>query len=348
LTFCPAAQQNLHDFRLEEVEAMTSRVALCAGAFVLALGQISLTRADNFSYSTIDFPGASATLVGGINSAGEIVGGYQLPDMSRHGFLDVGGTFTTIDDPNAASGSEATGINNVGQITGAYDLNPPEAGHVLEGAHSFLYNQASMTFSPIDFPDTGITNTTAAKINDSGDVVGVFRLGGPGIGFLLSRGIYTAVNFPGGVGTHANGINNAGNIVGQYKDITSGPHHGFLDNGGTFTTIDFPGATDTFASDINSSGDIVGFYKLGGTVFGFLDKGGSLSTIAFPGSTGTEVYGINDQGDLVGGYADQGGMVHGFEAAPVPEPREFVLLLIAFAPAVAWRRRLLTVTLGLN
>jgi uncharacterized membrane protein len=251
--------------------------------------------------------------------------------------LDIGGTFTTIDDPNATSGSEATGINNFGQIVGAYDLNPPEAGHVLEGAHSFLYNQAMMTFSSIDFPASGVTSTTAIKINDSGDVAGVYRLGGPGNGFLLGGGTYSTVNFPGGVGTHANGINNAGNIVGQYKDTSGGPHHGFLDGGGSFTTIDVAGASDTFASAINTSGDIVGAYAISGSVFGFLDKGGNFSTIAFPGATGTEVYGINDHDDIVGVYKDQNGVLHGFEAVPVPEPSAFVLLVAALVATIAWQ-----------
>ncbi len=184
-----------------------------------------------------------------------------------------------------------------------------------------------------------MTSTTAEKINNSGNIVGVYRTGGPGIGFLDVGGVFTDVNFPGGVGTHANGINNAGEIVGQYKDTLNGPHHGFLDNGGTFSTIDFPGSTKTIASAINSFGSIVGFYDLNGR-FGFLDKGGVFSTIAFPGAVGTEVYGINDQGDLVGAYQDQSGVIHGFEAAPVPEPDTFALFGVGFIIAALMSRRL--------
>jgi uncharacterized membrane protein len=261
-----------------------------------------------------------------------------LPDQSRHGFLDVSGTFTTIDNPNATSGSENVGINDSGQIVGAYDLNTPEAGHVFEGAHGFVDNAG--TFTTIDDPTAGVTSSTPIKINNSGNIVGVYRTGGPGIGFLDVGGVFTDVNFPGGTGTHANGINNAGNIVGQYKATTNGPHHGFLDTAGTFTTIDFPGSTNTIASAINSFGNIVGFYDLNGR-FGFLDKGGVFSTIAFPGAAGTEVYGINDQGDVVGAYQDQSGVIHGFEALPVPEPGTSVLLGAGFVAAavVRWHRR---------
>ena len=302
------------------------------------LGSARLALADDFTYTTIDFPGATATAIGGINNSGQIVGGYELPDTTRHGFLDVGGSFTTIDNPNATSGSEATGINNVGQIVGAYNLNTPEQGHIFEGAHSFLFNQGTMTFSPIDDPTAGVTSTTAIKINDSGEVVGLYRTNGAGIGFLDVGGVFTDINFPGGVGTHANGINNAGEIVGQYK--ANGLHHGFLDNAGTFTTIDVAGASETVATGINSSGDIVGLFAMNGSVLSFLRKGGSFSTIAFPGATDTEVYGINDQGDLVGAYTDQSGALHGFEAAPVPEPGTFALIGAALVTATAmWRCR---------
>ena len=306
--------------------AMKYRILFhCTLALILSCASLAL--ADTYSYTTIDFPGASQTVIAGINNSGQVVGGYQLADQSRHGFLDVGGVFTTIDDPNATSGSEATGINNLGQIVGAYNLNTPEAGHIFEGAHGFLYNQGTMTFSPIDDPTTGVTNTTPTKINDSGDIVGVFRVnGGSGNGFLESGGSYSTVNFPGQNGTHDNGINNAGEIVGQYKD-SMGLRHGFLDNGGTFTTIDFPGSTETILSAINNFGVIIGNYKtVQNAILGFVDNAGNFTTIAVPGATTTEVYGINDQGDIVGTYEDQAGVFHGFEAEPVPEPGTLLLL----------------------
>ena len=291
---------------------------LAAAFFVVLLGAAALSLASNYTYTTIDFPGAIDSAVGDINNLGQMVGGYQLPDGSRHGFLLSGGVFSTIDDPNATFGSENHGINSFGRIVGPYNLNSLEGNHAFEGVHGFLYNGG--TFSPIDFPGSNVSNTTPYKINDSGTIVGVYRImGGPGNGFLLSGGTYTTINFPGGVGTHLNGINNAGDIVGQYKDALGGPHHGFLDSGGTFTTIDFPGATDTIATGIDNSGNIVGGYKTS-TVpeLGFLRlAGGNFSTIAFPGAFATFATGINDQGSIVGLYQDQSEQFHGFLATPV-------------------------------
>jgi probable HAF family extracellular repeat protein len=52
---------------------------------------------------------------------------------------------------------------------------------------------------------------------------------------------YTTLDDPfanGGIGTHAVGINNAGQIVGEYSDGSG--IHGFLFSGGTYTTLNDP------------------------------------------------------------------------------------------------------------
>jgi len=274
----------------------------------------------DFTFTTIDVPGATITAVGGINNGGQIVGGYTLPDGTRHGFLDVGGTFTTIDDPLATFGTEASDINGSGQIAGSYDFTDPN--HVFEGAHGFFLSGG--TFTPIDFPMQEVTSTTPQGINDSGDVVGLYRMNSPGNGFLYSGGVYTTVNVPSSLGccTHANGINNAGQIVGQYKfPDDNGTKHGFLDTGGTFTTIDFPGAVGSTLSGINNFGDIVGNATDNtGAMFGFLYTGGNFFSISFPGALETLATKINDQGEIVGFYADTSGLLHGFQAAMVPPP----------------------------
>ncbi len=72
-------------------------------------------------------------------------------------------------------------------------------------------------------------------------------------------------------GTHAWGINNAGQIVGYYYD-SSNAEHGFLYNGGAYTTLNGPlGAGGTQAYGINDAGQIVGDYTdSSGTQHGFL------------------------------------------------------------------------------
>jgi probable HAF family extracellular repeat protein len=81
---------------------------------------------------------------------------------------------------------------------------------------------------------------------------------------------WTPLDVPGSLQTAANGINNAGQIVGTY--CAARGFHGFLLSDGKYTTIDVPGATETLALGINAAGQIVGLYFEAGGVrtHGFL------------------------------------------------------------------------------
>src|SRR4051794_23703363 len=57
--------------------------------------------------------------------------------------------------------------------------------------------------------------------------------------------------------TQAHGINNAGQIVGEFSNESRGGLSGFLNTGGSFTPIDVPGALVTQAFGINDAGQIV-------------------------------------------------------------------------------------------
>jgi len=84
-------------------------------------------------------------------------------------------------------------------------------------------------------------------------------------GFLRSSGpiftSYTTLDDPSAtLVTQPFGINNAGQIVGDYTNPINNSH-GFLYSGGTYTTLDDPSATmGTGALGINASGQIVGYY----------------------------------------------------------------------------------------
>jgi probable HAF family extracellular repeat protein len=65
---------------------------------------------------------------------GQIVGRYSDANGS-HGFLYSNGTYTTLDDPLAANGTQAFGINDSGQIVGYYsDASFTEHGFLLTTA----------------------------------------------------------------------------------------------------------------------------------------------------------------------------------------------------------------------
>jgi len=74
----------------------------------------------SFSFTTVDFPGTTETLLFKLNASGEIVGGYTAGPNVVHGFLLQGGTFTTFDVPNGVGGTQPEGINDSSQVTATY------------------------------------------------------------------------------------------------------------------------------------------------------------------------------------------------------------------------------------
>src|SRR5512133_1513266 len=113
---------------------------------------------------------------------------------------------------------------------------------------------------------------------------------------------YTTLDDPlasGSLGTNAVGINNAGQIVGEYSDGSG--FHGFLLSGGTYTTLNDPLApnfTETFG--INSAGQIVGNYVVSGGGGGLLLSGGTYTTLNPTGSVSTIAEDVNGKGQIVG------------------------------------------------
>jgi uncharacterized membrane protein len=164
---------------------------------------------DGQNYAVLDFPGAMETLAAGINNAGEIVGEYRDTSNQFHGFTWSTSNFTTIDVP----GSPATGLlglNNHGNLVGVYeDSSFRSHGFVLnvQGAlRKFGWKQAN-------------------GINDYKIIVGA--KGSNGIKFNLKTDVLVKIRFPHAVSTDCTGINNKGQMVGDYRDA-SGGLHGFL------------------------------------------------------------------------------------------------------------------------
>jgi probable HAF family extracellular repeat protein len=215
-------------------------------------------------------------------------------------------SYTTIDVPGSVD-NQAFGINSAGQIVGLY--NTPSSNF-----QGFLYSGGSYTI--IQLSQLG---TFPSGINDSSQVVGSQTLlvsivpqRTTQAGFLLNGSNTTMLTVPGSNFTEANGINNAGLIVGRYEILNAVGVHGFLLSGGSYTTLDVPGAIQSFANGINNAGLVVGGYNNNDPVHshGFLLSGGSYTTLDFPGSTSTVANGMNTAGQIVGDYAD--GRRHGF------------------------------------
>lgn len=247
------------------------------------------------TFTTIDYPGATATQPWGMNTRGDIVG-YYVSGGVTHGFLLSGGQFTSIEFPDAI-GTEVYAINPRGDVGGVYTLAGARHGFLLSGGQ----------FTKVDYP--GATTTEVAAINARGEMVGVYVLGGVNHGFLLSGGQFSTVDFPDATSTILNGINAQGDITAAYS--SAGVRHAFMLSDGDFTSFDFAGSTFTGAYGINQRGDVAGRFTASGVTHGYLLSGGQFSTFDVPGATFTGATAINQRGDIAGRYTADG-VTHGF------------------------------------
>jgi VCBS repeat protein len=215
--------------------------------------------------------------------------------------------FTTIDEPNAAQGSNGgtevfgIGLNN-SVIVGAY-----ANGGFFTAFDDFLGSFATLAKPP------GAFEYLATGVNDSGNVVGAYFDGTGVHGYLDVAGTISTLNDPkAALATLAAAIDDSGIVVGAYLD-GSNLSHAFTWSGGVFSDLTIPGAVESAAVGINSSDDISGYYTDSSNhAHGFLDHNGIITTLDVPGSQLTKATGINDHDQVVGQYVDSGGQAHGF------------------------------------
>jgi uncharacterized membrane protein len=274
---------------------------------------------DHWSFTTIDYLGATRTGGLDINAAGDIVGRYVTPDGSMHGYVrSKHGELTSVDFPGAVS-TVTMGINDRGDIVGTYRL-PTDSQSVR---HGFLRSEGE--FTTIEPPGAVFTNPLG--IDPAGRIVGRFCTtvpcsaeGSNVHGFLLADGEYTTIDFPGAVGTNAWKINPRGEILGGYTG-SDGEHHVFVLTEDGFTSIDLPAGMPIGIDNggINHQGDIVLVYCdtapcTGSSLdfHGFLLGRGGVTLVDFPDAVATALFAINARGDIIGSYDDTSGNRHAF------------------------------------
>jgi probable HAF family extracellular repeat protein len=219
----------------------------------------------NGTMTSFDYPGASLSAALGINDSGQIVGYYyNANSVQQHGFFFDGTTYTTIDPPNATL-SYLTKINNFGQMVVFY-VDQTNTGHMFEydvntGVFTTLQGPRNASLQPgginnpgdmVGVASTALLNgqgfllsggtyrfftvpqasyTFPQAINDSGEIVGYVlssQHGSKRKVFIFLSGNSLLLDYPGGPGfTEAQGVNNAGAIVGFWSDW-NGDGHAFL------------------------------------------------------------------------------------------------------------------------
>jgi probable HAF family extracellular repeat protein len=121
-----------------------------------------------------------------------------------------------------------------------------------------------------------------------------------------------------GDGTSAYGINNRGDVVGNF--VAAGSVDGFVYRNGHFSVVEIPGASPDNAgalSGVNDRGTAVGSYIDGdtGVEHAFtLNSRGRIKNLpdAEPDAPATVAIGINNRGTIVGYFFDAGGDGHAF------------------------------------
>ena len=194
--------------------------------------------------------------------------------VAVHGYF-VNGDFPT-DSPASPPVDQLLGVNDHDIAVGFYnDANG--------NTHAYSFNIRRNQFSEIT--PSGVTNPTAAGINNRGDVAGF--------------------------GTDSTGDSSNGQVVGFV-----------LGHNGRVTILNVPGSSMTQALGINDNDEAVGVYQVGSgnsaVMHGFTwAPQHGFQTVDDPNGVGTTtINGVNDQGQLVGFYTDADGNTDGLLATP--------------------------------
>lgn len=124
------------------------------------------------------YPSAPAEVNGdSINDSGEIAGTYNDAGAAEHGFVNDGGTVTTIDAPGASQ-TWVYAIGKSGQLLGFYRIGSTDQGFIDTGG----------SFLPINATFPGTIATYPGGINGSGEIVGAYLDGSGYHGFLDNGG----------------------------------------------------------------------------------------------------------------------------------------------------------------
>ena len=265
----------------------------------------------SFTYTPIDVPCdtcpkaiARRTALGGINPAGAIVGVYTDAVGMSHGFLLTRGVLSTIDVPGAIVGVTGTlptvarGIGPSGDIVGQFTApyNPPLSTEATVDSAAYC-------------PAIGSAACTK--------------------GFLLRRGEFSLVLFPGHPGAIPGRITPQGDIYGCLHDydvmasMFSAAWTRFGDTslaagGGEVTDLSqsFPNSMHGGATPDGNT--MVGFYVDMTTnhTHGYILQNGVLEPYDVPDSTATTIWDINPGQQMIGTYVDQRGKRHAFLQLP--------------------------------
>ena len=213
--------------RATALRKVTASGAFWGRAFDSGFNHFDFIGDQKGNLTPVQFPMQFGQL-GGINDSGVIAASTYSEENGYFGvpILIQNGLVTWLDIRLGRGDVWLTGINDRGTVVGfAYDENVFTRAFVFDG----------QTAMPLEPPDRSQEYywTSASGLNDRNQVVGVYEhpeLGSQG--FLYDRGEYTTIKYPDpdpprgfptegewevSTYTYPNGINNRGQIVGQWE-----------------------------------------------------------------------------------------------------------------------------------
>ena len=156
----------------------------------------------------------------------------------------------------------------------------------------------------VDLGTFGGPASTAAAVNDAGQVVGIAEVpGGDDRAFVWSDAVMTRLDPPGGVISQAFGINKDGVVVGISAASLAGPPRPTRWIGGVAEDLGTLGGPSGYAYGVNASGAIVGAAApASGPPRAFLFVDGGMTDLGTFAGIASSALSINESGWIVGHY----------------------------------------------
>ncbi|HEX9047604.1 MAG TPA: HYR domain-containing protein [Verrucomicrobiae bacterium] len=209
----------------------------------------------------------------------------------------------------AGSASEGHGVNQRGAAVGTWW----DGGSSHGNQYAFLYSNGVMT-NLGTLKSGGYDYAIAYGINNSNRVVGQATSSGSATyhAFGEVNGVMTDLDNTGQSWSSANGINQCGQIVGEFTTGT-GLVHAFIYTNGVFFDLGTLGGTYSSAKCINDFGVIVGAASDSSDhTYAFVYSNGVMSSLGTLGGNYSTAYGINNSGVIVGESSVASGETHAF------------------------------------
>ncbi|WP_460759203.1 hypothetical protein [Lysobacter fragariae] len=265
--------------------------ALALAALMLTAGAANA----DYVFTTVNYPGAVMTDVRGLNNAGEIVGYARDAAGTTFSFRYAGGVFTPL--PPAPGGMVVTahGINDAGVIIGS--ASPADNSYSV----GFILNGTTYTY----FSYPGRVFTYGRAIGNDGRVTGYAEddsaLNNRGFIYNPATSSFTPITVAGSRFIIAQGINNAGQVVGSETGAVPGAYRAFLRSPSGAMNFFQIGGSHTRARGISNTGLMTGFhYDAAGRVAAFVGTSAGYQSLYANATDDTYGEAINDSGQISG------------------------------------------------